>query len=63
MNSQLDILINLQELDSKMLNLEDRVHQIPEKISDLDQTLDNERKSVEELDSLINEGNKQRVRC
>jgi hypothetical protein len=61
LNSQLDILINLQELDSKRLNLEDRVHQIPEKISDLDQTLDNERKSVEELDSLINEGNKQRV--
>ena len=61
MNSQLDILINLQEIDSKMLNLEDRIHQIPEEISDLDQTLDNERKSVEELNSLVNEGNKQRV--
>ncbi len=61
MNSQLDILINLQELDSKMLNLEDRIHQIPEEISELDQTLDDKRKSVEELDSLVNEGNKQRV--
>ena len=61
MNSQLDILINLQELDSKMLNLEDRIHQIPKEISDLDQTLDNERRSVEELDCLVNEGNKQRV--
>lgn len=61
MNSQLDILINLQEIDSKMLNLENRIHQIPEEIFDLDQTLDNERKSVEELNSLVNEGNKQRV--
>jgi len=61
LNSQLDILINLQEIDSKMLNLENRIHQIPEEIFDLDQTLDNERKSVEELNSLVNEGNKQRV--
>ena len=44
-----------------MLNLEDRIHQIPEEISELDQTLDDKRKSVEELDSLVNEGNKQRV--
>ena len=61
MNSQLDILINLQELDSKRFNLEDRIHQIPEEISDLDQTLDNERKAVEELDCLVNEANKERL--
>jgi len=61
LNSQLDILINLQELDSKRFNLEDRIHQIPEEISDLDQTLDNERKAVEELDCLVNEANKERL--
>ena len=59
LNSQLGNLIRLQELDSKILALEDRIHQIPEEISNLDQTLDQKRQSVEELDRLVDEGNKQ----
>ncbi len=61
LNSQLDNLIGLQELDSKILALEDRIHEIPEEISNLDQTLDEKRQSVEELDRLVGEGSKQRT--
>ena len=61
LNSQLDNLIGLQELDSKILALEDRIHEIPEEISSLDQTLDEKRQSVEKLDRLVAEGSKQRM--
>ena len=60
-NSQLDNLVRLQELDSKIFALEDRIHQIPGEISNLDQTLDEKRQSVEALNRLVDEGNKQRM--
>ncbi|MFQ5929387.1 MAG: zinc ribbon domain-containing protein [Acidobacteriota bacterium] len=60
MNSELRRLIHLQQLDLKIVELQQRAEQIPEEIETLNQILEENRQTLEQARQLIEEDNKQR---
>ncbi len=60
MNTHLQLLIAFQHLDSKIIQLQERTHQIPESIEELNTTLDESRGKLEEAETLLGEENARR---
>ncbi len=60
MNTHLQLLIAFQHLDSKIIQLQERTHQIPESIEELNTTLDESREKLEEAETLLGEENARR---
>ncbi len=60
MNTHLQLLIAFQYLDSKIIQLQERTHQIPESIEELNTTLDESRGKLEEAETLLGEENARR---
>ncbi len=58
MNSELGRLIRFQELNLKIVRLEDRTQQIPEEVARLSGTLEESRQALEEKHQLIEEEQK-----
>ncbi len=58
MNSELGRLIRFQELNLKIVRLEDRTQQIPEEVERLSGTLEESRQALEEKHQLIEEEQK-----
>ena len=60
MNIELEKLIDLQRLDSKISQLEERTQEIPESIEELNTTLEDSRRKLEEAEALLGEENTRR---
>ncbi len=60
MNTHLQLLISFQHLDSKISQLQERTHEIPESIEELNSTLDDSRREIEEAETLLGEENARR---
>ena len=60
MNTHLQLLIAFQHLDSKIIQLQERTHQIPESIEELNTTLDESREKLEEAETFLGEKNARR---
>lgn len=60
MNTHLQLLIAFQHLDSKIIQLQERTHQIPESIEELNTTLDESREKLEEAETFLGEENARR---
>ena len=57
MNTKLQKLIDFQQLDSKISQLQERAHGIPESIEELNGTLADSRTELEEAEALLGEEN------
>ncbi len=62
MNSELQMLINLQELDQKVSQLEENVKQIPRDIDSLNRTLEETRQTFQQTQQSLEDENKERRR-
>lgn len=60
MNTHLQKLIDFQELDLKIIELQEHSQQIPESIEMLNRALDESRRALEEAQMLLGEDNKRR---
>ena len=58
MNAQLKHLIDLQELDLKIVDCENRAAQVPGQLDTLDQTIQQARKDLEETRQQLEEDKK-----
>lgn len=60
MNTQLQNMIGFQKIDLKIRQLQDRTHEIPESIEELNGTLAENRKELEAAEALLGEENSRR---